>query len=181
MVIAMKKDRFSSTNEQKILDFLCQNPYTSYYGAEIAGRTLLSKGGTSQALRKMAAEGLLKTEKKGRMIFYRVDPKSAVVKQYKILKNVSLLEPLVEGLKGASERAVLFGSCAQGEDTQESDIDIFIVSKEKEKIRKIIPENKRQRKIQVVVKTPQEFIELERKNPIFNQEIKRGIILWEKE
>ena len=55
----MKKDTFSQTTTQKILDFLCGNPYESFYSAQIASRTLLSKGGTNQALRKMAKEGLL--------------------------------------------------------------------------------------------------------------------------
>ena len=121
----MKKDTFSSTAEQKILDFLSKNPHQSFYGAEIALRTLLSKGGTNQVLRKMAKDGLLKTEKKGRMIFYCVDPKSVLVKQYKILKNVSVLEPLIAGIQGLLERAVLFGSCATGDNTQDRHIVFF--------------------------------------------------------
>ncbi|HOW36091.1 MAG TPA: nucleotidyltransferase domain-containing protein [Candidatus Omnitrophota bacterium] len=178
----MKKDRFSSTAEQKILDFLCRNPHVSFYGAEIALHTLLSKGGTNQALRQMAKEGLLKTEQKGRMIFYSVDPKSATVRQYKILKNVSMLEPLVEQVKGLSQRAVLFGSCALGEDTEKSDIDIFVVSNDKEKVRALVLSQPRlKEKIQLVVKSPQEYMGFDKKEPVFYEEIKKGIVLWEKE
>lgn len=176
-----KKDRFSSTTDQKILDFLCAHPFESFFGAEIALRTLLSKGGTNQALRQMAGEGLLKTEKKGRMIFYGVDPKSAIVKQYKVLKNVAFLEPAIEQLKSLSERIVLFGSCAKGEDTEESDIDLLVVSSYKEKARHLILSQSRLKdKIQLIIKTPQEYIGFDKREPVLFEEIKKGIILWEK-
>lgn len=178
----MKKDTFSSTIEQKILDFLCQNPAASFYGAEIALHTLLSKGGTNQTLRQMSQKGLLKTEQKGRMIFYSVDPKSATVRQYKILKNVSFLEPLIEPLKEFSERIVLFGSRALGEDTQESDIDLLVVSGQKEKVKSLIYSQSRLKdKIQLISKTPQEYMGFDKKEPVLYEEIKKGIVLWEKE
>jgi len=179
-MIKNKKDRFSSTVEQKILDFLCKNPHESFYGAEIALRTLLSKGGTNQALRKMAGDGLLKTEKKGRMIFYSVDPKSAVVKQFKILKNVTFLEPLLNPLKELALTIVLFGSRAAGEDSPDSDIDIFIVSREAEKIKSILLKGVLKDKIQLIVKTPQEYAGFEKKEPVLYAEITKGIVLWEK-
>ena len=175
------KSVFSQTTPQRILDFLCQNPYQSFYAAEIAGRTLLSKGGTNQTLRKMAKEGLLKVEKKGRMTFYQVDSKSAVVRQFKVLKNVARLEDIVKKIKPLTERIVLFGSCAAGEDTQESDVDIFVVSQSKNKVVEFVPEFIEKRKVQLVVKTPQEFIDLDKKEPVFSQELKKGILLWEKE
>lgn len=177
----MKKDTFSQTTTQKILDFLCGNPYESFYSAQIASRTLLSKGGTNQALRKMAKEGLLDTEKKGYMVFYRVDPKSPVVKQYKVLRNVTLLQGLVEKLKPFSQRIVLFGSCASGEDTQDSDVDIFVVSDSREKIGSIISSLRLKRKIQLIPKASQEYLQLDRKDPVFYEEIKKGIVLWERE
>ena len=179
-MIKNKKDRFSSTVEQKILDFLCKHPHESFYGAEIALRTLLSKGGTNQALRKMAEEGLLKTEKKGRMVFYGVDPQSAIVKQFKILKNVDFVDPLIDPLRKLAQTIVLFGSRASGEDSQDSDMDLFIVSRDAEKIKSILLKGALKDKIQLIVKTPQEYAEFEKKEPVLYGEIKKGIILWEK-
>lgn len=178
----MKKDTFSSTASQKILDFLSKNPRSSFYSAQIAMETRLSKGGTNQALHQMAKEGLLRAEKKGRMIFYNANPKSAIVKQYKILKNVSMLEPVIEKAKEFSERIVLFGSCAQGEDTEESDVDIFVVSGSEEKVRNLILwQSRLKRKIQIIIKSPQEYISFDKKEPVLYNEIKKGIILWKKE
>ena len=177
----MKKDTFSSTTTQKILDFLCENPYESFYSAQVALKTNLSRGGANQALRRMAKGDLVVTEKKGRMVFYRVDSKSPIVKQFKVLKNVTALAGLVEKIKPYAERIVLFGSCAQGEDTQKSDVDIFIVSGDKERVGRFILSLRSKREIQYIIKSPQEFIGFDKREPELYAEVKKGIILWEKE
>jgi len=177
----MKKDAFSTTVTQKIMDFLCRNPYESFYSAQIAAKTNLSKGGTNQALRKMAKEGLLKAQEKGRMIFYKVDAKSPVVKQFKVLKNVTSLAGLVDKIKPYVERIVLFGSCAQGEDAENSDVDIFVVSGENDKVRRLTLSFRIRRKIQLLVYAPQEYIQFDKKEPVLYEEVKNGIVLWEKE
>ena len=115
------------------------------------------------------------------MIFYRVDSKSPLIKQFKVFRNVTLAEELTRKIKTFSEKIILFGSCARGEDTPESDLDIFVVSREKDKVRGLIAPVKEKRKVQLVIKTPQEFIILDQKEPVFYEEIHRGIVLWEKE
>ena len=171
----------STASTQAILAFLCQNPQQSFYSGEIAERTSLSKGGTNQSLRELAHQGVLKTEKKGHMTFYAVDISSPSVRQFKILQNVSTLEGIINKLKPFADRIVLFGSCAKGEDTQESDIDLLVVGRDKDHIRTLIPEIKSKRKIQRLLKTPQEYIQLENKEPVFFKEIQQGIVLWQKQ
>ena len=170
-----------STAAQQIWDFLCRHPQEAFFSAEVAKRTLLSKGGVNQILRTMARQGLLQTEKKGRMVFYRVDSKSPLIKQFKVFRNVILAGELIKKIKTFSEKIILFGSCARGEDTPESDLDIFVVSREKDKIGKLVTLQKDGRKVQWVIKTPQEFIVLDKKEPVFYEEIQRGVNLWEKE
>ena len=170
-----------STAAQQIWDFLCRHPQEAFFSAEVANRTLLSNGGVNQILRTMTQQGLLQTEKKGRMIFYRVYSKSPLIKQFKILRSVTLAEELIKKIKLFAEKIILFGSCARGEDTPESDFDIFVVSREKDKIGKLVIPQKEGRKVQWIIKTPQEFIVLGKKEPVFYEEIQRGIILWEKE
>lgn len=170
-----------STAAQHVWDFLCRNPQQGFFSAEVAHRTQLSKGGVNQILRTMARQGLLQTQKKGRMIFYQVDSKSPLIKQFKILRNVTLAEELIKKIKPLCEKIILFGSGARGEDTPESDLDIFAVSREKEKVRNSVLIQKDGRKVQLVIKTPQEFIVLDKKEPVFYEETHRGIVLWEKE
>ncbi len=169
-----------STAAQKVWNFLCRNPQEAFFSAEVADRTLLSKGGVNQILRTMASQGLLQAEKKGRMIFYCVDSGSPLIKQFKVFHNVTLAEELTGKIKPFSEKIILFGSCARGEDTPESDLDIFVVSREKDKVRGLIASVKENRKVQLIIKTPQEFIVMDQKEPVFYEETHRGIVLWEK-
>lgn len=171
----------STSTSQIIMAFLCQHPQESFYSGEIAEKTSLSKGGTNQSLRELAHQGILKTEKKGNMTFYSADLMSPSVRQFKILQNVALLETMVNKLRPLADRVVLFGSCAKGEDTQESDIDLLVVSREKDRIRSLIPETKAKRKIQLLLKSVQEYVLLETKEPVFFKEIQQGIILWQKQ
>ena len=170
----------STASTQTILAFLCQNPQQSFYSGEIAEKTSLSKGGTNQSLRELAQHGVLKIEKKGHMTFYAADLNSPSVRQFKILQNVSILESIVNKLRPFADRVVLFGSCAKGEDTQESDVDLLVVSRDKDRIRSLIPETKAKRKIQLLLKTPKEYVQLENKEPVFFKEIQQGIVLWQK-
>ncbi len=170
----------STSSSQIILAFLCRHPHQTFYSGEIAEKTSLSKGGTNQSLRELASQGILKTEKKGHMTFYSADLSSPSVRQFKILQNVTALESIVHKLKPFADRVVLFGSCARGEDTQESDVDLLVVSRDKDHIRSLIPETKAKRKIQLLLKTPQEHIQLESKEPVFFKEIQQGVILWQK-
>ena len=170
----------SSTAAQKVWDFFCQNSFESFFSAQVAEKNFLSKGGTNQILRDMARRGLLLSEKKGRMIFYRVDSASPLARQFKVLRNVAAADEIIKKAKTWSERIILFGSCARGEDTTESDIDILIVTRDKDAPAKLVPSAKSGRRIQLVVKSPQEYVALEAKEPIFFQEVQRGIVLWEK-
>ena len=171
----------STSSTQTILAFLCQHPQQPFYSSEIAEKTALSKGGINQSLHALAEQGVVQTEKKGRMIFYSVDLKSPLIRQYKVLQNIAALEAIVRKLKSLTERVVLFGSCARGEDTQESDIDLLVVGRDKAQIRSLVPEAINKRKIQLLVKTPQEYISLEDKEPVFYAQTQQGIVLWQKE
>lgn len=172
---------FSTSTSQTILTFLSRNPQQFFYSGEIADQTSLSKGGTNQTLRELARQGVLKTEQKGQMIFYSADLKSPLVRQYKVLHNVATLADIVKKIKSLAERVILFGSCARGEDTSESDIDLLVVTRDKAGVRDLVPETKDKRRIQLLLKTPQEYVVLENKEPVFYKEIQQGIVLWEKE
>ena len=169
----------STASTQTILAFLCQNPQQSFYSGEIAEKTFLSKGGTNQSLRELAHQGVLKTEKKGHMTFYTANLSSPSVRQFKILQNVATLESIVNKLRPFADRVVLFGSCAQGTDTADSDIDLLVITRDKAKTNKAVGAIKFSRPIQWVVKTPQEYVVLNSKEKVFAGEISKGIVLWE--
>jgi len=85
----------------------------------------------------------------------------------------------VNKLKEISEKIILFGSCADGEDTSESDIDLLVLTNEKEKVNKKILNTKFNRKIQAVVVNTSDLIKIKEKDKAFYQEINKGITLWD--
>ena len=119
------------------------------------------------------------------MYFYSIDRSNAGVTELKKLINIMLVEPLVEELKRTSNRIVLYGSCALGTDTSESDLDLFVVSSSKEGALNAISNFKFPRgyesiHIQAVVKSPVELLQRGESERPFLEEVERGIVLWER-
>lgn len=173
------KKYLTVTSHQKVLSFLLNYPSRSYMEKEIARATKVSKSAVNEALKELAKDKLILQEKKGRMSFYSVDLNDPVIRRLKSTENVSLLRPLVEQLKKVSQKIILFGSFAEGTNVEDSDIDLFVLSDQPEDVQGIIQKSPLTEKIQPVIKKPSEFISLDKKKPLFYQEIERGIILWE--
>lgn len=173
------KKYLTVTSHQKVLSFLLNHPSRPYIEKEIAKATKVSKTAVNEALKELAKDKLVLRERKGRMSFYSVDLGDPVIRRLKSIENVSLLKPLVEQLKKISQKIILFGSFAEGTDVEDSDIDLFVLSNQPEKVQRIIQEFSLVERIQPVIKKPSEFIGLDKKKPLFYQEIERGITLWE--
>lgn len=176
----MNKEIIYSKNAQKVLAFLCDHSNKSFYSNQIAEKVNLSKGGISQTLRSLAKERLLKSEKKGKMLFYQIEASSPIIRQFKVFRTIILLNPLVKKLQLLSEKVVLFGSCAEGANTEDSDIDLLVMSSQKDAVGDVFNKFKSNQNIQLILKSPQEYISLEKKEPIFFSEIEKGIPLWQK-
>ena len=168
-----------STNCQKILSFLIQNPDQEYFDREISKLTGVSRAGTNFSLRDLAEAGLILREKRGRMNFYKAPSNNILIKYLKITQNIVSLIPLIEKLQKYSLRIVLYGSMAKGENTSKSDIDIFIMTRAPDEVEKIMFKDKLRKKIQCVIHTPNGYVKLKKSNPTFYQEVEKGIVLWE--
>lgn len=173
------KKYLTVTSHQKILSFLFNHPSRSFMEKEIVKATKISKSAVNEALKELAKDKLVLQEKKGRMSLYSADLDDPVIRRLKSTENVSLLKPLVEQLKKLSRKIILFGSFADGTNIEESDIDLFVLSDQLENVQRIIQKSPLAEKTQPVIKKPAEFISLDKKKPLFYQEIERGIILWE--
>lgn len=168
-----------STNAQKVLVFLIQNPGRQSLANEIQKATKLSRAGVNFSLRKLTREKLVLREKKAKIFLYSVDYTNPIVKQLKVLHNVMFLEPLINKLKAFSQKIVLFGSCARGDNTTDSDVDMFVLSNSPYVVEEKIKKYKFGRKFQAVIRNPTQSIKMEKEEPIFYAEIDRGITLWE--
>lgn len=176
------------TNQQRVLMYLLLHPGKSCYEREIARATKISYGSANLVLNYLYKKGFLKRETRGRMCFYSADLSNSYIKELKILYNLISLEPLIEKLKPYTHKIVLYGSWATGTDTENSDIDIFIVtsSEEEEKVRSIIDKFSYSdkiggRKIQAVIYSPEDLLKREEKERVFLSEVEKGKVIWERE
>ena len=166
------------TNAQKVLSFLIENPEKEYFDREISKLTGISKAGTNFALRSLAQQGIILREKRGRMYFYRVLSNDVFIKHLKILQNIAILRPLIKKLKEYSLKITLYGSAAKGENYADSDIDIFIMSRDIDEVKDIMFKDELREKIQYIVHTPLEYVKSKENNFVFYDEVEKGIVLW---
>jgi len=159
-----------------------EKPLQELHEREVVRRAGISKGSANTILRKLSKINVLKRDKRGRMVFYRLNMRNAVARQFKVLFNVYSLNELVNEIKQYCKKIILFGSCSEGTDTEESDVDLFIFTSEKSKINsKVTSYQKIGRRIAPVTVNSNEFVELRRKDKPLYDRILKGIQLWETE
>lgn len=172
-------DIFGATNSLKVLSYLAENPGKEFLSSEIQKASFISRAGVYIALGELIRQNLVSKAKKGKLLFYSIIYDDSAIKQFKVLKNVLALRPLVSKLKPLSKKIILYGSTGRGENDPASDIDLFILSQEPEEAKKIIASIKTRQKIQAVVKTPSELADFRGKEKTYYAEVDRGITLWE--
>lgn len=149
------------------------------YGAKLAENLGLSQGSISMILRKLAASGIVHANPIGRTVSYSVSSDHPLLKALRIFENQLILEPLIATLKEKARQIILFGSCARGEDTIDSDIDLFILADEPDLIREKTRSYDSERKLNLVIVDPMEMTLMEETDKVFLAEIRRGIVVWE--
>lgn len=163
--------------EQKIINFLSQYPNREFYGQEIAKKVKCSKASASGILRLLAKKKIVFKKNKGNLNFYRINETHPEVKQFKINLSLERLKPLLPKLKKFSQKIILFGSASRGEQTFDSDIDLLIVTNNKPAAVSAFKRSGGRLSVRLIIKTTNEWSELEIRQPEFYKEIKNGIIL----
>jgi predicted nucleotidyltransferase len=181
----MLQPHLISTVNQKVLSLLVKFSDQEFYEREVARKLGIATGSANRALNELYSTGAVTRRRKGKMYFYSIDSSNVALIEFKKMVNLMLVEPLAEELKKTSSRVVLYGSCALGTDTSESDIDLFVVSNSKEDVSNVIsgytfPRGFENIHIQSVIRTPVELLEGGQSERPFMEEVERGIVLWEK-
>jgi len=139
--------------KEGILNFFIENPTRRVRFREIERELQIPLPSVIRYIRELNAEGYARKEEIGKVIFYSADRSS---QRFIIKKRSHNLEHLygsglIEYLREefSNPLIVLFGSYFKGEDTEKSDIDIFIQGKEDKKIELKKYENALGRKIQL--------------------------------
>ncbi|OGF22960.1 hypothetical protein A2Y83_05045 [Candidatus Falkowbacteria bacterium RBG_13_39_14] len=173
------QNKFLSVSSQKVLDFLARNSEKRYTEKQIAEGAGVKKSAVNLSLRELERRNFAEKEKVGRTSIYKVNGSSAIIKEIKILQNIFTIFLLIEKLEKISQKIILFGSCSSGENTSESDIDLFILANNPYSIRQIINSSPLRDRIQAIIKTPKEMLLINKKKPLLFQEIEKGKVLYE--
>jgi len=165
--------------EQKIIKLLADFPEREFYGEEIAKKLKFSKASASGLLRALTEGGVILKSVKGHMKFYQINQKSPELKKFRVGSALGKINPLLPKLKKNSQKIILFGSASRGEQTHDSDLDLFILTDRKNEIRAALKKTKSRLTIKAILKNAGEWSELEITEPEFYREIKNGIILYD--
>jgi len=143
----------------KILAFLARYPGNRFYVREIAKKINGSVGGSHKVLKSLNKKGLINKYPSGRNLYYEINEKNPAVQYFKIFINIQSLTRLVGKIKDKCREIVLFGSCSAGEDTQKSDIDLFVLTEDPDSVRKSIKGGSISgRMLNAILKKPTEFL-----------------------
>lgn len=110
-----------------LLGVFLLKPNLEMHQAEVIEKSKLSRMTVRNITRVFKKNHILKESKKGDLILYSIAD-NAVVKHLKILINISNIYESIKTLEGEGIEIFLFGSAARGEDTENSDIDLLIIS-----------------------------------------------------
>ena len=168
-----KLNLFSKTDMKVLMHIASKNG--QLYELQIAQGAGISVGSANSILKKFSQIGLVHRIKKGRMSFYERNEGNPLLRQFKVFITVNNLMPLLQKIIRHSRRIILYGSCATGRNSEESDIDLFILSTEKEEIRRILDKFET---VRAIVLDSNEYLQLQKKDKPLYDRISIGIELY---
>jgi len=166
---------FGSKVRLKVLEYFLRNPTKRIHAAELIRKVKVSKKSLFDSLPYLEEKGYLVSERIGRSIRYSLIRENMIVKQLKMLLNILTIEQVVQKIKQDAQMVFLFGSAARGENVEESDLDVLIISdvsrgKILKKIKSQIPN------VKPLVFTPLEYARLSRTDKPFYKRIEQDKI-----
>lgn len=123
-------------NKYKLLKIFLDNPTESFRLREMSRMSKISPPSVLNYLKEFEKQGLIKKYEKRGVPFYKASPDNEDFIHYKKLSilfelhNSGIVEFIWE--KASPEAIILYGSQIKGEATEDSDVDLFIVGKERE-------------------------------------------------
>ncbi|HLC70444.1 MAG TPA: nucleotidyltransferase domain-containing protein [Candidatus Nanoarchaeia archaeon] len=167
--------------ELSILQFFFDDPAGNFHIREIARKSALSHMTARKYLSRFVREGLLVQHKSKPYLTFAAnasDPKYLNLKLYYNLERLRESK-IISDLEQFYDYPVivLFGSYAHASNTQESDIDIFILTNIEKEFSFTKNEKILQRKINLLVCSEKEFTRMKVKSPELMNNICNGITL----
>ncbi|HIH02825.1 MAG TPA: hypothetical protein HA263_02870 [Methanoregulaceae archaeon] len=165
----------------KLLVFLGRQYTRQFHVRDLARSLGYDVSIVSKNLKAIEAMGLATREEVGNLVFYRGNMDSVLMRQMKICFTLLELNDLVRTIAPIASSIVLYGSCATGEDTDDSDIDLFIETTDRAAAAESVDAFGRtvRRPLSAIVATPADLYALKTNDPALYASIRQGIVLKE--
>lgn len=170
-----------STPLQRVLDHLLQNPdielNDTQLTTEISGA---KRAAIHHSLLTLNHYGIIQRHHEGRRCVNQLNHGLPWVSHLKIVSNILNLDMFVSNIRDLASKVILFGSRATGSNRHDSDYDILVVSTAHGDVTHMAMRDPLSEKLQLLVKTPEEFFDFDAREPVLADHIRKGIILWER-
>ncbi len=178
--MSQKKDNkrilFFRESVFKVAELIFNHPNKSFHIRALAEKTRFSTTAVTSAIKELEKFDIVTIEKTKITTNIQANLKSEAYTFYKRIFNLYRIERynLLQILKDAysARTIVLFGSFAKGEDVEESDIDLLILSNKKQRINLSKYEKTFNRKINLHI-----LSSLEKSEDAFKNAIANGVVL----
>jgi predicted nucleotidyltransferase len=129
----MLLDLLFGSYRQRALTQLLLNPESSYHVRELARLTGTTPGTLHKELSRLAAGGVLLSERQGNQLRYRANRECPIFQELagifrKTSGVVGVLADALNTLNPLPDLALVFGSLARGEENAQSDVDLLVIA-----------------------------------------------------
>jgi predicted nucleotidyltransferase len=165
-----------------ILNFTLNNSTGEFYEKRVADNIKISVGACNKYMKKLSEIGLLHVEKRGRMNFYRLNRENILIKQLKIIFTLDspLVNEIKEKIKEERTEIFLYGSFARGEDVEDSDFDVLLITnrEKQDEITACLRKTgeKYKKKISIAYFTRDDWMKMKIKDPAFYERVEKDKI-----
>lgn len=175
------KNSIFSTPLLRVLDCLLEKSGLELSDSEITDEVKGAKrAAVHQALIRLNEMGITKRVRTGRRCYNSIEYQNAWLIPFKIASNILAISPLVDQIKDISTKVILFGSRATGSNRSDSDFDLLVIAGDPGSILREIGEAPNADRVQLIIKSPEEMLAIEKDNAVLAAEIRKGVTLWER-
>ncbi|MEA2239871.1 MAG: hypothetical protein QOC81_4595 [Thermoanaerobaculia bacterium] len=176
-------DALFTTTQQRILRLLFGNAERTYFKQELIEQTGSGSGAVQRELARLVESGLVTMNRIGSQKHYHANRKAPIFEELRgiVTKTVGLIDPLRSALRPLArriDRALVYGSVANGKAHAGSDIDLLVVADAltlEELFSKLAPAEKLLgRSIHPTLYTPEEFARRKAKGNPFLRKVLAG-------
>lgn len=164
----------SPTSQDRVFALILDDAGSEYTEAQVRKLLGLPKSTVHAALTTLVQEQLIGVRNVGRTKLYWVEPSDPLIKMLKIARAIRKARAALEPVRERIDLAILYGSASRGEDRAGSDVDVLVVTDEKDAVLEVLVEHQW---LQPVVLTSAEHMQLIAQASTFAGEVARGITL----